>query len=140
MPIPCPHSDCPPATGAGMRSYALLRQNRYALWDLRLYGRAFVISEAFDSNVLISGLFRTFHLFAVLPGVFDSPIVLSWASVSTIAVWDKLWKSRRSCLEKFALGRSRGKSDFPKGRSPEGKSDYPRDLPWANFHSFYLTH
>ena len=50
-----------------------------------------------------------------------------------IAHWDKLWKSRRSCLEKFALGRSRGKSDFPEGRSPEGKSDYPRDLPWANF-------
>ena len=27
---------------------------------------------------------------------------------------------------------SRGKSDFPEGRSPEGKSDYPRDLPWTN--------
>ena len=35
--------------------------------------------------------------------------------------------------EKFALGRSRGKSDFPEGRSLEGKSDYPMDLPWANF-------
>ena len=48
-------------------------------------------------------------------------------------VWDKQWKSRMSCLEKFALGRFRGKSDFPEGRSPEGKSDYPRDLPWKNF-------
>ena len=47
--------------------------------------------------------------------------------------WDKLWKSRRSSLEKFALGKSQGKSDFPEGRSPEGKSDYPRDFPWANF-------
>ena len=27
-----------------------------------------------------------------------------------------------SCLEKFALRRSQGKSDFPGGRSPEGKS------------------
>ena len=45
----------------------------------------------------------------------------------------KQCKSRRSCLEKFALGKSRGKSDFPEGRSPEGKSDYLRDLPWANF-------
>ena len=25
------------------------------------------------------------------------------------------------------------KSDFPEGRSPKGKSDYPRDLPLANF-------
>ena len=48
-------------------------------------------------------------------------------------IWDKLWKSRRSSLEKFALGKSQGKSDFPEGRSPEGKSDYPRDFPWANF-------
>ena len=47
-------------------------------------------------------------------------------------VWDKQWKSRMRCLDKFALGRSRGKSDFPEGCSPEGKSDYPRDLPWAN--------
>ena len=36
-------------------------------------------------------------------------------------------------MEKFALGRSQWKSDFPEGRRPEGKSDYPRDLPWANF-------
>ena len=47
-------------------------------------------------------------------------------------VLDKLWNSHRSCLEKFALERSRGKSDFPEGRSLEGKSDYLRDLPWAN--------
>ena len=42
-------------------------------------------------------------------------------------------KSRRSCLEKFALGKSRGKSGFSEGRSPEGKSDYPKNLLWANF-------
>ena len=48
-------------------------------------------------------------------------------------IWDKQWKSHRSCLEKFALGRSRRKSDFPEGPSPEGMSDYPKDLPWANF-------
>ena len=49
------------------------------------------------------------------------------------ALWDKLWKSGRSCPKKFALRKSRGKSDFPEGHSPEGKSDYPRDLQWANF-------
>ena len=27
------------------------------------------------------------------------------------SVWDKQWKSRRCCLDKFSLGRSRGKSD-----------------------------
>ena len=45
-------------------------------------------------------------------------------------------KERRTNCGKAAgvvLGRSRGKSDFPEGRSPKGKSDYPRDLPWANF-------
>ena len=47
-------------------------------------------------------------------------------------MWDKQLKSPRCCLDKFALERSRGKSDFPKGHSPKGKSDYPRDLPWAN--------
>ena len=50
-----------------------------------------------------------------------------------LGLWEKQWKSRRSCLEKFALGRSQGKSDFPEGRSRKGMSDYPRDLPWANF-------
>ena len=55
------------------------------------------------------------------------------ASVLRPRLWDKQWKSRRSCLEKFSLGKSRGKSDFPEGRSPKGKSDYPRDLLWANF-------
>ena len=50
--------------------------------------------------------------------------------------WDKQWKSCRSCLEKVALGRSRGQSDFLEGRSPKGMSDYPRDLPWANFQIF----
>ena len=49
------------------------------------------------------------------------------------AQWDKQWKSRRSFLEKFALGKSRGKSDFPERRSPEGRSDYSRDLAWENF-------
>jgi hypothetical protein len=53
--------------------------------------------------------------------------------VAFFLIWDKQWKIRRSCLEKFALRRSRGKSEFPEGRSPEGKSDYPRDLLWANF-------
>ena len=33
-------------------------------------------------------------------------------------LWDKHWKSCRRCLDKFALGRSRGKSDFPEGSSP----------------------
>ena len=28
------------------------------------------------------------------------------------------WKSRRRCLDRFALGRSQGKSDFPEPRSP----------------------
>ena len=48
-------------------------------------------------------------------------------------VWDEEWKSRRGCLENFVLGRFLGKLDFVEGRSPEGKSDYLRDLPWANF-------
>ena len=49
-------------------------------------GRAFVISEAFYSTVLISWLLGALDLSAVLPGVIDSLIVLSWASVSTIAL------------------------------------------------------
>ena len=28
-----------------------------------------------------------------------------------VLVWDKQWKVQRNCLEKFALGRSRGQSD-----------------------------
>ena len=32
--------------------------------------------------------------------------------------WYKQWKSRRRCLDRFALGRSQGKSDFPERRSP----------------------
>ena len=58
---------------------------------------------------------------------------LCFLCVCVSCVWDKQWKSRCRCLDKFTLGRSRGKSDFPEGRSPEGKSDYPRDFPWANF-------
>ena len=45
-----------------------------------------MISEAFYSTVLISGLVGTLDLSTFLLGVFDSPIVLSWASVSTIAL------------------------------------------------------
>ena len=44
-------------------------------------------------------------------------------------LWDKQWKKRRRCLDKFALGRSRGKSDFPERRSPEGNSDFFGTLP-----------
>ena len=44
-------------------------------------------------------------------------------SLGLTCVWDKQWKSQRGCLEKFALRRSQLKSDFPEGRSPEGKSD-----------------
>ena len=47
--------------------------------------------------------------------------------------WYKQWKVRSGCLEKFALGNSRGSSDFPEGRSPKGKSDDLREFPWANF-------
>ena len=35
--------------------------------------------------------------------------------------WDKQWKSRRSCLEKFALGRSQGKSVWLPEGPPVGK-------------------
>ena len=45
----------------------------------------------------------------------------------------KQWKVRSGCLEKIALGNSRGSSDFPEGRSPGGKSDDPRKFPRANF-------
>ena len=45
-----------------------------------------MISEVFYSTVLISGLVGTLDLSTFLLGVFDSPIVLSWASVSTIAL------------------------------------------------------
>ena len=48
-------------------------------------------------------------------------------------LWDEQWKVRSGCLEKFALGNSRGSSDFPDWRSPEGKSDDPRVLSRANF-------
>ena len=51
---------------------------------------------------------------------------------ATDRLWYTQWKVCIGCLEKFALGNSRGSSDFPEGRSPEGMSDYPRDLPWAN--------
>ena len=54
---------------------------------------------------------------------------LCFLCVCVSCVWDKQWKSRSRCLDKFALGRSQGKSDFPEGRSPEGTSDYPMDLP-----------
>ena len=45
-----------------------------------------MVSEAFHSIVFLSGIFGTLDLSAVLPQVFDSPFVLSGASVSTIAL------------------------------------------------------
>ena len=52
---------------------------------------------------------------------------------SSVVVWYKQWKVRSGCLEKVALGNSRGSSDFPEGRSPDGMSDYPREFPRATF-------
>ena len=42
---------------------------------------------------------------------------------------EQTMENQKGCLEIFALGRSRGKSDFSEGRSHEWKSDYPKDLP-----------
>ena len=42
-------------------------------------------------------------------------IACCWAD----EVWYKQWKVRFGCRDKFALGNSRGSSDFPKGHSPE---------------------
>ena len=53
--------------------------------------------------------------------------------VTSHRLWYKQWKVRSGCLEKFAIGNSRGLSDFPEGHSPEGKSDDPREFPRANF-------
>ena len=60
-------------------------------------------------------------------------IYFHFQTKALIKTWYKQWKVRSGCLEKVALGNSRGSSDFPEVRSPEGKSDYPRDLLWANF-------
>ena len=48
-------------------------------------------------------------------------------------LWYKQWKIRSGCLKKFALGNSRGSSDFPVGRSLEGKSDNPKEFSRAIF-------
>ena len=42
-------------------------------------------------------------------------------------------KKPQGCLEIFSPGRSQGKADCPEGYSPEGQSDYPRDLLWEIF-------
>ena len=62
------------------------------------------------------------------PGFLEGPSQVT----IILQLWDKQWKVRSSCLEKIALGNSRGSSDFPKGRSPEGKSDDPREFLRAN--------
>ena len=54
--------------------------------------------------------------------------------IKIVQGWYKQWKIRRGCLEEF-LSREVPRviiSDFPDGRSPKGKSDYPWDLLWAN--------
>ena len=53
--------------------------------------------------------------------------------ISIYVIWYKKSKVCSGCLEKFALGNSRGSSDFPEGRSPEGKSDDPRESPRVSF-------
>ena len=57
----------------------------------------------------------------------------TYANSPWTPTWYKQWKVRSGRLEKFALGNSRGSSDFPEGRSPEGKSDDPREFSRANF-------
>ena len=42
-------------------------------------------------------------------------------------------KSKGFVWKNLPQGGPEGNQTFPEGCSPEGKSDYPRDLPWANF-------
>ena len=46
---------------------------------------------------------------------------------------DKQWTFLSGRLEKVALGKSLGSSDFPSGLRPSGKSDEPREFPRATF-------
>ena len=53
-------------------------------------------------------------------------------------VWDvermvQTVESPKGVVLNNTLGRSQGYSDFPEERSPKGKYEYLRDLPWANF-------
>ena len=76
-----------------------------------------------------------YSVVAVVCTLYRGSVYLEVAVVCTLyrgsvylevaVVWDKQWKSRRGCLEKFALGRSRGISDFPEGHSPQGPEGPP---------------
>ena len=73
------------------------------------------------------------HCDCVTASVTFAQSSVTTSQFATLLIWYKQWKVRSGCLEKVALGNSRGLSDFPKGRSPEGKSDDPREFPRATF-------
>ena len=90
----------------------------------------------FDQSSPIHPISETWGVSLILPLLITtttrrSLLLTEWGwSIKPLP--NMIWCTVGKAMDKFALERSQGKSDFPKGHNPGGRSDYPRDLPRAN--------